>query len=77
MVEGLIGQSLADIAISTTGIAGPAGGSIDKPIGLVWFGLKQKGLKAYSIKHEFSGSREQVRLKAVLKAMELMQQELS
>jgi nicotinamide-nucleotide amidase len=43
MAEGALKRSRAGIALSVTGIAGPDGGSAEKPVGLVWFGLALKG----------------------------------
>src|SRR5919197_462154 len=42
MAEGALAHSRAGIALSVTGIAGPGGGSAEKPVGLVWFGLAMK-----------------------------------
>ena len=44
--DGAIAHSHADIAIAVTGIAGPEGGSAEKPVGLVWFGVAQRGAPA-------------------------------
>jgi len=76
MVEGLLALSVADIAISTTGIAGPGGGSAEKPVGSVWFAVKNGIKKPYSIKHIFKGDRDQIRQQAVLVALELLLVEL-
>lgn len=64
MLEGLN----TDIRIATTGIAGPNGGTGDKPVGLVYIGIKV-GEKSYIDKKIFEGSREDVRKKATLQAL--------
>lgn len=56
MAKGLIYENGANIAISTTGIAGPTGETLDKPIGLVYFGLATNNM-FYCVKQKFSGSR--------------------
>lgn len=73
MAEGARKAASAHIAVSTTGIAGPEGGSADKPVGTVWFGLAApKGVKAYH--RIFEGSREEIRAQAVDCALTLLKQ---
>jgi len=62
----------AHVGVSITGIAGPGGGSDDKPVGLVWFGLSRRtGHKAetWTSSRVFAGTREQVRAQAVTYAL--------
>lgn len=65
----------ADLALSVTGIAGPAGGTPDKPVGTVWFGLAQAG-SCRTWQHTFSGDRVGVRLRATVHAMDALRQQL-
>ena len=58
-------NSSSGISISITGIAGPDGGSEDKPVGLVYFGLAQTGSKTQKFKHNFTGIRSDIQLQAV------------
>lgn len=60
MAYGLIDNEV-DIAISTTGIAGPDGGSQEKPVGLVYIGIASTRSEPTAIKNMFNGSREQIR----------------
>ena len=69
MARGALARSQADIAIAVSGIAGPAGGSPEKPVGTVWL--------AWAIAHEittrqycFDGDRDKVRYQAVIAALE-------
>ncbi len=61
MVSGALNNSHADIAVSVTGIAGPSGGSDEKPVGTVCFGLAEKGNTVRAQTQVFSGSRSEVR----------------
>lgn len=61
MAAGALSNSHADIAVSVTGIAGPGGGSDEKPVGTVCFGLAEKGNAPRTQTQVFSGSRSEVR----------------
>ncbi|MBL4870238.1 MAG: CinA family protein [Robiginitomaculum sp.] len=66
-----------DIAISVTGIAGPDGGTADKPIGTVCFGLVKKGEKPSSFTKQFGNfDREEIRRMTVETALDLFQKSL-
>jgi len=69
MVKGALDNSNADIAISVTGIAGPAGGSEQKPVGTVYIGCGKKDGKIVCNKHVFSGNRATIRQQTVLTAL--------
>lgn len=69
MAQGALQHSHAQVAIAVTGVAGPSGGSADKPVGTVWFGwATPTGLT--SEQQLFSGSREQVRAATVRHALQ-------
>lgn len=72
MAIGALNNSKADLAISITGIAGPDGGTEDKPIGLVYFGYALKGGSSGSLHENYRGTREQIRSKAAATAMKSM-----
>lgn len=72
MAAGALAHSPADVAVAVTGIAGPGGGSAEKPVGLVWFGLAVRGRDAVSVRHVFAGDRDGVRQAAVRTALELI-----
>ena len=71
MAEGIARTSGADIGVSTTGIAGPDGGTAEKPVGLVFIGLHYKGKTDVRELH-LSGNRQKVRERAVLQALDMM-----
>ena len=70
MCEGVRLLANADIGISVTGIAGPDGGTADKPVGTVWIGVScEKVHRAF--RFLFSGDRNQVRLQTTIAALEI------
>ena len=72
MAEGAVARSGAALAVSVTGIAGPGGGSTDKPVGLVWFGLAHRGQPARAVRQIFAGDRAAVRAQAAGLALSLV-----
>lgn len=77
MAMGALRASNADIAVSATGIAGPGGGSAEKPVGLVYLGIACRvGDKAYTLERKFSGDRADIRLKTVETALGALQKEI-
>ena len=69
MVSGALVNSGASIAVAVTGIAGPGGGSEDKPVGTVWIGWKRRGGYAKAEVFNFGGDREAVRRQTVAAAL--------
>lgn len=69
MAEGIAKTSGADIGLATTGIAGPGGGSEEKPVGLVYIGLCYKG-KTEVKKCNFVGKRNKIRERAAYTALD-------
>lgn len=71
MAQGLRERSGADIAVSTTGVAGPGGGTLEKPVGLVYVGCAD----AHGVRVErlmLSGDRQKVRELAALRALDMV-----
>ncbi len=75
MAQGAVARSPADIAISVTGIAGPGGGSADKPVGLVWFGCARRDGRVRAESRIFLGDRAAVRAQAVAFGLSIVQRE--
>ena len=75
MVEGVARIANTDVAISTTGIAGPDGGNDEKPVGLVYVGVYIKGNTIVN-KLNLSGGREAIREKATMNALNILRKEL-
>lgn len=71
MAEGARKRSGAAIALSTTGIAGPDGGSAEKPVGLVWMGLSDES-GSQAMEYRFFGSRDNVQFRTSQAALELL-----
>ena len=69
MATGARSVSGADLAVAVTGIAGPDGGSADKPVGTVWFAWSGPGDRLVSRREQFSGDRDTVRRQAVRLAL--------
>lgn len=69
MVSGALVHSGASIAVAVTGIAGPGGGSEDKPVGTVWIAWKRRGDYAHAKVFHFDGDREGVRRQTVAQAL--------
>ena len=61
MSEGALSRSMSDITIAVTGVAGPGGGTEDKPVGLVHFACSGRGRTTQSLKQIFPGSRSAIR----------------
>jgi nicotinamide-nucleotide amidase len=74
MAEGALAHSRADVAVSITGVAGPAGGSPAKPVGLVHFGLAVRGRTTVHRERRYGDlGRAEVRAKAVEDALGLLE----
>jgi nicotinamide-nucleotide amidase len=69
MAVGALGHSRADVALSITGIAGPTGGSPDKPVGTVCFAWCRREGVPFAVKEVFEGDRAAVRRQAVVRAL--------
>jgi len=75
MVKGLHNQTKAQVCLSVTGIAGPTGGTEEKPVGLVYFGLYLDGeIKTY--RRVFNGNREMIRSRAMIYGLNTIRMEL-
>ncbi len=75
MTAGALQYSVADYAIAITGIAGPTGGSLEKPIGSVYIAWQKKHHPAKVTLAHFHGDREQIRKQAVYQALMLIPNE--
>jgi len=69
MQQGIFMETRADAGISVSGIAGPGGGSEEKPVGTVWLAVGMRDQMAHTQKFLFEGDRNQVRLQAVAAAL--------
>ena len=72
MAEGAVAHAHAQVAVAVTGVAGPTGGSADKPVGMVWFGWCVAGQTHSQVQH-FAGDRAAVRAATVRHALARLQ----
>lgn len=70
MAEGALRHSQAQVALAITGVAGPGGGTLEKPVGTVWFAWAGKGRETLSRREMFAGERHAVRRQAVARALD-------
>lgn len=70
MVSGALARYGASVAVAVTGVAGPSGGTPDKPVGTVWIGWKRRGGYAHAQVFHFDGDREAVRRQTVAAALD-------
>jgi nicotinamide-nucleotide amidase len=70
MARGLLRAAPIDWGIAVTGIAGPGGGSADKPVGTVWIGWSRRGYPPEAHRFLFEGGRDSVRAQATQAALE-------
>jgi nicotinamide-nucleotide amidase len=76
MADGALARSRATIAISVTGVAGPGGGSAEKPVGLVCFGIAGRGQSSVTERRILPGDRTVVRITAVAHAFAMIRARL-
>jgi nicotinamide-nucleotide amidase len=69
MAEGALARSGAQATVAVTGVAGPGGGSVEKPVGTVWFGCAAVGMETVTERVVFPGDRRAVRRATVLHAL--------
>ncbi|WP_238886171.1 competence/damage-inducible protein A [Clostridium sp. YIM B02551] len=76
MAEGIAKTSGTDVGVSTTGIAGPTGGTEEKPVGLVYVGISYKGNTIVK-RFEFQGDRNKVRIRTTMNALNIIRKTIS
>ncbi len=69
MARGALAHSRADVAVAVTGVAGPGGGSADKPVGTVWFAWALRAGSAHAERRLWPGDRAEVRAATVQHAL--------
>jgi nicotinamide-nucleotide amidase len=75
MAKGAVARAGVDLAVSITGVAGPGGGTPQKPVGLVYLGIATRGGAAHVERRIFPGDRKQIREAALVLALELLKGE--
>lgn len=69
MVQGVLKNSHANCAIAVTGIAGPGGGSVEKPVGTVFIAWHNKNTEPVIRQYMFTGNRQQIRQQSIVQAL--------
>lgn len=72
MAVGALRHSDANVALAVTGIAGPDGGTAEKPVGMVFLAWQLKGRECQCIEQRFSGNRQEIRLQTVRRALQCL-----
>ena len=70
MVAGVLARFEASVAVAVTGIAGPGGGTPEKPVGTVWIAWQRRGYEALVERRRFDGDRDAVRRQTIAVALE-------
>jgi nicotinamide-nucleotide amidase len=70
MAEGALRHSRADVSLAVSGIAGPTGGTPEKPVGTVWFAWSLRDGDTHAQLHQLSGNRAEIRTQAVRIALQ-------
>jgi PncC family amidohydrolase len=65
LLEGLLDKTAGDVAVAVSGIAGPSGATVDKPVGTVFFGIQQRGKSPLVVHLQLKGDREAIIASAV------------
>lgn len=74
MALGALAVSQADLSVAITGVAGPGGGTEEKPVGTVWFAWGRRGDQPEAASAHFEGDRDSIRRQAVLFALKGLQE---
>lgn len=77
MASGALVRSGADLAVAVSGIAGPDGGTVDKPVGTVWFAWASRAASGHAVTTErrnFKGDRETIRSQSVVLALQTLRE---
>ena len=77
MAAGVRARSGADVGLAVTGVAGPGGGTADKPVGLVWIALDVAGSEAKARRFQLVGDRIEIRQRAAQAALEMLRRALT
>ena len=78
MAEGAIANSKAQLSVAVTGVAGPGGGSKEKPVGLVHFAAARRGgATDMQVRHFGDIGRHEIRMKSVIVALEMLRRQIA